>query len=124
MSRVAARLCLPLLAAAVISAQPTVPTPASSLGFEPCADYKLATYEPIAAYFRTLAAAAPCRMQLFEIGKTAEGRTEIMAIISSESNMRQLARFKDIARRLALARPSTSSGRPEALAGRDADDAQ
>ena len=43
-------------------------------------------------------------MQLVDIGKTTEGRTELMAIISSEQNMRQLGRFKEIARTLAMAR--------------------
>src|SRR5207244_8377826 len=81
----------------------------SVIGFEPCADYHLATYEQIAEYFRTLAAAAPDRIHLLEMGKTAEGRTQLMAIISSGENLRQLARFKDIARKLAMGR---DGGRP------------
>src|SRR5262245_16348023 len=89
---------------ALLSAQPTVPTPASVIGWEPCADYKLATYEQIEAYFRALAAAAPARMRLIEMGKTAEGRTQVMAVVSSEDNIRQLGRYKDIARALALVR--------------------
>ena len=35
-----------------------LPTPASMLGFEPCADYKLATYEAIDAYLSALDAAS------------------------------------------------------------------
>src|SRR4029077_13714012 len=92
------------LGVAVPFAQPTVPAPQSAIGFEACADYKLATYEQIADYFRKLAAAAPNRMQLVEIGKTAEGRTQLLAIISSEQNIRQLAHYKEIARTLALGR--------------------
>jgi hypothetical protein len=96
------------LAAAVVaapSAQRTaVPRPESVLGWEPCADYKLATYEQIEDYFRKLAAAAPDRMKLVDIGKTAEGRTQVLGIISSEANIRQLSRYKDIARTLALGR--------------------
>ena len=97
---------LALLAAAVVlpAAQRGVPTPASVIGWEPCADYKLATYEQIEDYFRALAAAAPSRMRLVEIGKTTEGRTQILAVISSEENIRQLGRYKDISRKLALAR--------------------
>jgi hypothetical protein len=98
------------LAQALPTAQRTVPTPRSVIGWEPCADYKLATYEQIEDYFRTLAAAAPNRMKLVEMGRTAEGRRQVLAIISSEDNLRQLGKYKDIARRLALARPSTSSG--------------
>ncbi|MFP5378782.1 MAG: M14 family zinc carboxypeptidase, partial [Vicinamibacteria bacterium] len=85
------------------AAQSTVPTPASVIGWEPCADYKLATYEQISAYFRALDAASD-RMRLFEIGPTAEGRTQILAVISSEANLRNLDRYKSIARQLALNR--------------------
>jgi len=95
--------------AVMSAAQPPVPTPASVLGWEPCADYKLATYEQIADYFRALDAASD-RMQVFEIGQTAEGRTQIMAVISSEANMQHLARYKAIARQLALNRDE--EGRP------------
>src|SRR5436309_3081732 len=101
-----AALAVASLGGAMPLAQPTLPTPQSVIGFEPCADYKLATYEQIADYFRRLAAAAPQRMQLVEIGKTAEGRVQLMAIISSEQNIRQLARYKDVARTLARARRS------------------
>jgi hypothetical protein len=80
-----------------------VPAPASVIGWEPCADYKLATYEQIADYFRRLDAST-ARMQLFEIGRTAEGRTQLLTVISSEANLGNLARYKAIAQRLALAR--------------------
>jgi hypothetical protein len=43
-------------------------------------------------------------MKLFDIGKTAEGRTMIMAVITSPGNHAKLARYKDIAARLALAK--------------------
>ncbi|HEX4345964.1 MAG TPA: M14 metallopeptidase family protein [Vicinamibacterales bacterium] len=88
---------------ASLSSSPA-PTPGSVIGFEPCADYKLATYEQSADYFRALAKAVPDRIKLVDIGKTTEGRSELMAIISSESNIRDLAKYKDIARQLALAR--------------------
>jgi len=86
-----------------------VPTPESVIGFAPCSDYKLATYEQIADYFRRLDAASD-RMQLVDIGRTAEGRTQLLAVISSEANMKGLARYKQIARALALARDD--QGRP------------
>src|SRR5262245_25250697 len=76
----------PATGVALPSAQPTVPTPRSVIGWEPCADYKLATYEQIEDYFRTLAAASPARMKLVEMGRTTEGRMQIMAVISSEEN--------------------------------------
>jgi hypothetical protein len=86
------------------AAERQVPPPAASLGFEPCADYKLATYEQIADYFKALAAAAPDRMRLVDMGRTVEGRTQWMAIITSEENMRDLERYQRIARALALTR--------------------
>src|SRR5262245_21400946 len=89
---------------ALLSAQPTVPTPRSVIGWEPCADYKLATYEQIEDYFRKLASASPNRMKLVEMGPTSEGRTQILGIISSDDNIRQLGKYKDIARKLALTR--------------------
>ena len=81
------------------------PTPESVIGWAPCADYKLATYEQIAEYFHVLDKATD-RMQLVDIGETAEGRTQLMAIISSESNMQNLARYKEISQQLARARVS------------------
>ena len=89
-------------------AQTDVPAPESIIGFAPCTDYKLANYEQIADYFRVLDASTE-RMELLEIGDTSEGRTQLMAIISSEANMQQLDRFKAIARRLAIARGLTDA---------------
>jgi len=42
-------------------------------------------------------------MKLVEIGKTEEGRPQWMAIITSPENHKKLARYKEIARKLALA---------------------
>ncbi len=90
-------------AIAAPNAQSTVPMPESVIGWAPCADYKLATYETISDYFRKLDAASH-RMALFEIGKTAEGRTQILTVISSEENLKNLTKYKQIARMLALNR--------------------
>ncbi|HSF17150.1 MAG TPA: M14 family metallopeptidase [Vicinamibacteria bacterium] len=91
-----------------------VPTPASVFGFEPCDERQLATYEEISSYFRELDAASD-RMNLYEIGETAEGRTMLMAVISSEANLARLDHFKSIAQRLARARDLTD-GRARELA--------
>ena len=82
-----------------VAAQSAVPTPESTIGFVPCTDYKLVTYEQIEAYFRALGASTD-RMKLIEIGATVEGRTQLMAVISSAANLRQLDRFKEISARL------------------------
>ena len=91
-------LGLPLAAPAVSQ----VPTPESVIGWRPGADYKLADYGQISEYFRRLDAASD-RLMLTEIGTTAEGRPMMLAIISSEANLRQIDRWKSIARRLAMA---------------------
>ena len=88
------------------TAQPAVPTPESVIGFVPCSDYQLATYEQIAAYFRALDAATP-RLRLEEIGRTTEGRPQLMALVSSASNLRNADRYREIARRLAQGRDLT-----------------
>ena len=105
--RVLSAAIVALAAIAWPRAQGEAPSPVSVIGWEPCADYKLATYEQIEDYFRKLAAAAPSRMKLVEMGRTTEGRTQVMAIISSETNLQQLDRYKGISRQLARVRSLT-----------------
>jgi hypothetical protein len=93
-----------------------VPTPASVFGFEPGADYKIADYTQIADYLRRLDAASE-RVRMIEIGKSALGRPLFLLFISSEQNLRQLDRWRDISARLALA-----GGVDEATARRLADE--
>ena len=62
---------------------------------------QLATYQQIEQYFRKLAAAVPARIKLVEMGKTTEGRAQVMGIISSEQNIRQA---RQVQGNLALAR--------------------
>jgi hypothetical protein len=87
-----------------------VPTPASVLGWEPCTDYKLATYEQIADYYRKLDKASD-RMRLVDLGKTEEGRPQLMAIISSERNLepKNLERYRQISARLSRAQGVTDA---------------
>jgi hypothetical protein len=84
-------------------ARAAVPKPEEVLGFRPGADYKLADYPAIVKYFKALDAASD-RVSVQEIGPTAEGRTMIVAFITSEANQKKLDRYREISRRLALAR--------------------
>src|ERR1043166_9375879 len=77
-----------------------VPTPSKFLGFEVGADRKLADYRQIVSYFRAVAAASP-RVKIESLGKTTLGEDFIMAVVSSEANMRNLDRIKEISTRLA-----------------------
>jgi hypothetical protein len=79
-----------------------IPTPESIIGWQLGTDHKLADYDQISGYFRQLDAATE-RMQLFEIGTTAEGRTMLLAAISSEANLARLDHWKEISRRVAMA---------------------
>src|SRR5256885_5472468 len=89
-----------VIALVAISAQAAIQSPSQFLGFEVGADRKLAGYKQIVSYFRALAAASP-RVQIESLGKTTLGEDFIMAIISSESNMRNLPRIRAIAKQLA-----------------------
>jgi len=83
-------------------AQSRITTPKEALGFNFGDDYQLANYKQIAAYWQTLDRESD-RMIVQEIGKTAEGRPHLMAILTSPDNHKRLARYKEISRRLALA---------------------
>jgi hypothetical protein len=79
-----------------------ITTPKEALGFNFGDDYQLANYKQIEAYWKTLDRQSD-RMVLHDMGKTAEGRTQWMAVVTSPANQRKLARYKEISRRLALA---------------------
>jgi hypothetical protein len=81
---------------------PKVTTPKEALGFNLGDDYQVANYTQLEAYWKKLATESD-RMKLVDIGPTAEGRRQYMAIISSPENMQKLDRYREIARRLALA---------------------
>ena len=82
--------------------QGQVTTPEEEFGFPIGADYELVNYAQLQAYWARLAGESD-RMVLDTIGYTEEGRPQLMAIITSSANQRDLAHYKEIARRLALA---------------------
>ncbi|HEX3702915.1 MAG TPA: M14 metallopeptidase family protein, partial [Vicinamibacterales bacterium] len=77
-----------------------LPTPESTFGFAPGADYKLFTYDESIAYFKKLEAATKY-MKLVEAGRTSEGRVMYFALISTPENLAKIARYREIAQRLA-----------------------
>ncbi|HEX6306603.1 MAG TPA: M14 metallopeptidase family protein [Longimicrobiales bacterium] len=95
---------LPLLLATVQAAagQARVTAPDEQFGHPIGADFVLPDYTAFTAYWQKLAAESD-RMVLDTIGTTAEGRPQLMAIITSPANHRNLDRFREISRRLALA---------------------
>ena len=93
---------------AVPAASQQLTPPERALGFAIGADYRLATYTQFESWWRTLDRESD-RMVLQEIGKTAEGRPQLMAIVTSPENHRRLDRYREIARRLALAQDADSA---------------
>ncbi|HET9263706.1 MAG TPA: M14 metallopeptidase family protein [Vicinamibacterales bacterium] len=105
-TRSAAVLGAVLLATAASAAAQTatqaVTSPKQQFGFNIGDDYHLANYEQFVQYWQKLDKESD-RMKVVEIGKTAEGRPQLMAIITSPENHRKLDRYKQISRQLALA---------------------
>ncbi len=94
---------------ATVVAQSRVTTPKEEFGFNFGDDYQLANYEQISAYWQKLARQSD-RIVVVEIGKTAEGREHLMAIVTSPENHKKLARYQEISRRLALAEGLADDG--------------
>ena len=93
-----------VLSAASLCAQsaPKITTPKDALGFNLGDDYMVANYTQLEAYWKKLAGESD-RMKLVSIGKTEEGRDQWMAVISSPENIKNLDKYKEISRKLALA---------------------
>jgi hypothetical protein len=91
-----------VLAGAASAAAQTVTSPRQQFGFDIGDDYQLANYTQFVEYWHKLDRESE-RMKVVEIGKTAEGRPQLMAIVTSPDNHKRLDRYKEIARRLALA---------------------
>src|SRR5262249_33413932 len=65
-------------------------------------DYCLANYKQLTGYWQRLERESD-RMKVVSIGTTEEGRPQLMAVVTSPANHRKLARYQEIARRLACA---------------------
>jgi len=83
-------------------------SPKEHFGFNIGDNYHLATYTQTEAYFKKIAAASD-RVKLVDIGKTEEGRTQYMVIVSSPDNIKQLDKYKSISQRLARAENLTNA---------------
>ena len=90
------------LATTTALAQNKLTSPKDHFGFNIGDDYQLANYTQYEAYIKKLDQESD-RMKVVEMGKSAEGRTMYLAIITSPENHKKLDRYKEISRRLALA---------------------
>ncbi len=81
--------------------QSSVPKPEEHFGFVPGSDYMLFNYEQLIDYLVKLDKASPM-LRLIENGQSPEGRKMYIAFISSEKNIKNLDRLREINRELAL----------------------
>jgi hypothetical protein len=95
-------LCGFLVVAAAVAQAQTITAPKQQFGFNIGDDYQLATYTQFVEYWQKLDKESD-RLKVVEIGKTAEDRPQLMAIVTSPQNHKNLDRYKEIARRLAQA---------------------
>lgn len=95
-------LLLLLLLPARAASQEDVPSPLDRFGFQMGADYHLADYDQLGDYWRVLARLSD-RMVLDTIGRSSNGRPQLMAIITSPENHRDLERYRRISERLTRA---------------------
>jgi hypothetical protein len=84
----------------------TITTPKQQFGHDIGDDYQLVNYTQETEYLHKLAKESD-RMKLVDIGPTAEGRRQYMAIISSPENMKQLDHYREISEKLARAKGLT-----------------
>jgi len=104
----AAAVGLPAVVAAQAPRPAHITTPKEEFGHNFGDDYYLANYRQIAAYWHKLERESN-RIVVKEIGKTAEGRPHLMAIVTSPANHAKLARYKEISKKLALAEGLTDA---------------
>jgi hypothetical protein len=96
------RLAAGFLALIFVPLALALTSPKEHFGFAIGDDYHLATYTQTEAYFKKLAGESD-RLKLVDMGPTEEGRRQWMVICSSPANLAKLARYQDIAQKLARA---------------------
>ena len=112
-TRARALVCAALLLALASTRASTQPqgasratTPAQEFGAGIGDDYFLATYSQLETYWKKLDRESN-RMSLVDIGRTEEGRTQWMAVITAPENAARLERYREISQRLARAEDLT-----------------
>ncbi len=91
-----------LLIISPLPAQNQITSPKEHFGHNIGDDYFLATYTQMTEYWKKLASESD-RMILEDIGITEEGRTMVMAIITSPDNHKNLNHYREISKKMALA---------------------
>src|SRR5437764_13185333 len=81
---------------------PKITTPKEHLGFNLGDDYCLANYKQLQSYWAKLEKESD-RLKVAQIGVTAEGRPQLIGVVTSPANHKKLDHYKNIARRMAVA---------------------
>jgi hypothetical protein len=103
----AASLCVGFSLRAA-DAAPKITPPRAVAGFDIGDDYCMLNYTQISTLWKKWATESD-RMKVVSIGNSAEGRPQLMAIVSAPENIRQLDHYKEISRRLSLAEGLTDA---------------
>lgn len=82
---------------------PQPASPSAIFGFEPGADYELASYNQLLRFYNQLDKESE-NVKKIEIGKSTHGLPMILLFISSKENLEKLEEWKDISSKLALAK--------------------
>ncbi len=106
-----------LIACSISSMAQEIPNPKSHFGFAIGDDYQLANFTQTEAYFKKLAASSN-RIKMVEIGKTEEGRSQLMLIVTSPENHQRLERLKTISQKMARAEMGAEEAKALAKEGK------
>src|SRR5580765_5618008 len=94
--------------ATTFHAQTKITTPKEQFGHDIGDDYFLVNYTQYEAYLKKLDQESD-RLSVVPMGKSEEGRTMYLGIITTPENHKNLAKYKDISKRLALAEGLTDA---------------
>ncbi|TXH21812.1 MAG: peptidase [Chitinophagaceae bacterium] len=94
-----------------------ITSPKEFFGFNIGDSYQLANYTAMEKYFK-LVTSQTDRARIEDIGKTEEGRTQYMMIVSAPENMKNIAEYKQISQQLARAEISVAEANSLAKKGK------
>ncbi len=96
----------PVMAQLAPATSARISDPTTAMPEAPGTDYFLANNTQLEKWLKTIAGESD-RMKLVSIGQSAEGREQYMAVISSPDNIKNLEKYREISKKLALAKGLT-----------------
>ncbi|MDE3154893.1 MAG: hypothetical protein KGN76_07300 [Acidobacteriota bacterium] len=87
---------------------PGIPSPKDVLGYDIGMPKKLTSYEHIVGYYRALAAKSP-RVKVIDIGKTDEGREQVVVFVADAGTIKNLDQYRQYLAELADPRHLTAA---------------